>query len=526
MLNEKSSLESAIQQAEEKMQLRSFIEAINCWRHIIETYDQFPIGVRVRLASAYLDSGYADKASAEVEYCLQLAPDFDKALELQRRINIKKRLSHEIILTEANETKVTLYIESKLRPIPYEAIAAFSLRGWVSIKEGETAYLLLEITKKSITRLAFNEVRHDVVAALSGNDYSRHLPLCGFNYTVNISDIANIGVEIDGQAHWVCQPRLDEMLQILRGNDNWLFLENDTNRSVDQYTGRFLLDEQALTKYETFVNGLKELQQTQPMCYLVSPNKESVFPAHYPYARGGVTILDQVMATCGLGNEEYFIYPKDELFKAQNSYCRTDTHWTYGGAYTAFARCLSKFDVSVNHKNLFKFKTTLFEGDLGSKLEKLEYDTYTVATPAGKAPEIIFKSGTPRNHGRIIIYGNSDAPVKGTLAIFGSSFSYYFLEMFATVFSRVFFMYSPASPVMEILDEEKPDFVILETPERFLVHPPRIIENLSASPLSDIIESLTPFERDQIRSGIESEKEKDNIAYRFMKEKLSTLASA
>jgi hypothetical protein len=178
-------------------------------------------------------------------------------------------------------------------------------------------------------------------------------------------------------------------------------------------------------------------------------------------------------------------------------------------------------DPSFSHHSLFNFRTKLFEGDLGSKLEQVEYDTYTAALPVQNTAAVVFKSGTPRNHGRIIIHENTQAPVKGTLAIFGSSFSYYFIEMFAAVFSRVFFMYSPASPVLEVLEAEKPDFVVLETPERFLVNPPRVIEKLSSSPLNDIIDTLTPFERDEIRNGLEAEKDHNNIVYRFMRNKLS-----
>ena len=42
---------------------------------------------------------------------------------------------------------------------------------------------------------------------------------------------------------------VEHVLQPLEGKNGYLFLDNDTNKSVDQFTGRALLQEQHLAKW-------------------------------------------------------------------------------------------------------------------------------------------------------------------------------------------------------------------------------------------------------------------------------------
>ncbi|HGY6688330.1 TPA: hypothetical protein ACNTBU_005087, partial [Escherichia coli] len=73
---------------------------------------------------------------------------------------------------------------------------------------------------------------------------------------------------------------------------------------------------------------------------------------------------------------------------------------------------------------------------------------------------------------RISIYENSKAKTSYNCVIFGDSFSVSMCPWLALVFKKVTWIYSAGSVDKQILEYEKPDYVILQCNSRFLLTPP------------------------------------------------------
>jgi len=54
---------------------------------------------------------------------------------------------------------------------------------------------------------------------------------------------------------------LAPVMEVLEGREGWLFLANDTNASIDQFTGKKRLDAEQKQQWQHFVDGIGPLQR-------------------------------------------------------------------------------------------------------------------------------------------------------------------------------------------------------------------------------------------------------------------------
>ena len=189
--------------------------------------------------------------------------------------------------------------------------------------------------------------RPDVVEEALGKRpaYSNQLK-CGFRFTVpQHLTTFSLSVWVEGECSGskvVQMPAVMEeaaqppKLKVLEGKEGWLFLDNDTNGSVDQYCGRLRLTEEGINSWQAYLTGVGAIAQqwNARTAVLVAPSKESVMgPRYHPYTEGDGGPISQLLELPG---EFPFVYPVPELSAmGDDAFIQTDTHWTQQGAMAA-----------------------------------------------------------------------------------------------------------------------------------------------------------------------------------------------
>jgi alginate O-acetyltransferase complex protein AlgJ len=278
-------------------------------------------------------------------------------------------------------------------------------------------------------------------------------------------------------------------LKVLIGKNDWLYLDNDTNRSLDQISGKLLFNEKKLFKWKliletrySFLNalGIKYF-------YLAAPNKECIYPENLPdYVKLSeqrpINQLREYISSSNILPKDFILYPDQELIAAKSNrltYPQGDTHWTvYGGylAYRALANRISQqIDLNIIDESEISFEETRILGDLGDKVPSFPKLLDYIANH-DRHSRYIFDNHV-RNTGHLTIWENElqDLP---KAVIFHDSFNTRMLGFWAESFSRLVLVHQPNLDYKVILDE-KPDLVISQQVERFLIRIPDDLNDLS-----------------------------------------------
>jgi hypothetical protein len=390
------------------------------------------------------------------------------------------------------------------------------VQGWVLTEPGISRGPVMLRTGKGATEnqraITLNSGRPDVIQRLLGLPPEGHPQLrCGFvGYLAEVPDEFSLGVTLNGDVTWLCTVQLDEKEaaaaepakpQLIQGPEGWLFLDNDTNGSVDQYTGRLILDRAGIARWRTYLDGCRSLACGSGARHsvLIAASKEQVLPEHYPHKKAEVTILDQVMAICRPA--DHVVNTAAVLamrFDRETCFMKTDTHWTDRGAMLATLALLQelgldpekarqRFDNDVYH-------TMPFAGDLGIKL------TPALAAPTEFlcAPRVdtgaTFDNCLP-NIGRVLIFNEDEATWDHNLLIFGASSTYPMLKYLKRLFRRIVFVHSAGNVDAEIVRHERPSLLVMQTTARFMIEPPN-----TAFCLRDAVEIKLGNSSDEVRN--------------------------
>jgi hypothetical protein len=114
-------------------------------------------------------------------------------------------------------------------------------------------------------------------------------------------------------------------------------------------------------------------------------------------------------------------------------------------------------------------------GDLISK-SGLTIIENTVSVKFDSINARIIYQNSYKNRGHIKIFENTN-PMLGTILIFGDSFSDQFLMYAAEIFSKTIFIHASVLDY-KLIAYIKPDFVLIEQVERFLIKVPNDISGL------------------------------------------------
>jgi hypothetical protein len=258
--------------------------------------------------------------------------------------------------------------------------------------------------------------------------------------------------------------------KVLVGRDGWLFLKNDTNRTMEQITGEYRLPSDFEWNWVNLFRFRKGMMARLGCSYMfsVAPSKECLYADKLP---DGIAFSENrpvqkvLLAARGLANNFYSL---DLLQAARQQglepYPKGDTHWDFVGAYIAYEGLMKAMGLTVLDRDRCKTQVIDYECDLSVKLGYNDFFTKgTIEKPAAKR---VFDNKV-KNIGGKIIYENSNKSLP-TCVIFRDSFTILQLPLLAESFSRVVAVWQPNIDY-GILSAERPDFVISQQAERFLV---------------------------------------------------------
>ena len=364
--------------------------------------------------------------------------------------------------------------------------ALLKIQGWVlwsdSLKRAPE--LIVAVNGVTVHTQAFNTKRPDVVERVLHEQAENHAQLCcGFIAQIAAEKLASgfqVGVRADGVDTWLAQVDFTEPMKVLEGSEGWLFLDNDSNHSVDQYIGQRLLGAEELNSWREYLSAVQVLAQRTNMRHalVIAPSKEEVLPHRYPFNRAQTTVLDQV---CALAKPEWNVVNAAPVLAAYKSpeacFKQTDTHWTDRGAMLAVMAVLEHLDLDTRKAESL-FTTDVYElrrevGDLGCKmLPARSAQTEFLQAPMPEQ-DAVFDNGLP-NIGRTLVFENETAIFPLRVVVFGASSSYPMLKYLKRLFARLVFVHSAAQIDVDVINHEKPDVLLLQSNGRFLIQPPHL----------------------------------------------------
>lgn len=325
------------------------------------------------------------------------------------------------------------------------------------------------------------------ILATSADDHPQRV--CGFRFTVP-PRLGNFRLWLAlGEQRWLLQEvNVDtqdvgeaQPLKVLEGKQGWLFLDNDTNGSVDQFMGRMRLTQAGLEGWNDYLAQIADVAGNVPWTLLVAPSKESVMGADYhPRQEGAGGPMHQVLE---LTASKEMVYPVAELKSLGDSaFIPTDTHWTHKGAMVATIAFATKLGIEKGAcEALFgkdRYKSKEMGGDLGNKLSPKQRCRVEVLTSFSHSRYKTYDNGLP-NFGRMLVMEYPDALVAGTCLLFGSSSSSSMFNYLCRIFKRFVFVHSAGNIDPTVVAAVAPDYLAAQTNGRFVVQVPSASQNLA-----------------------------------------------
>lgn len=230
------------------------------------------------------------------------------------------------------------------------------IRGWVISKESESVSLVLK-TANLVSQHKLNRMRPDVINQVLQESPIAHPQLiCGFSVSVLLESFpVEIGFTVGSSVHWVTRIEFSPVQKVVAGLSGYLFLANDSNKSIDQYEGKELISDMAMAAWDRYFLELSS-HKKENWAFLIAPSKEFIIPECYPYHRAPETPVDQILHRFQALHENV-VHPIKELqINGHVTYSTGDTHWTdYGALIAAKAVCKQLKILNAFSGNLPRF---------------------------------------------------------------------------------------------------------------------------------------------------------------------------
>ncbi|MBE0465000.1 MAG: alginate O-acetyltransferase AlgX-related protein [Halomonadaceae bacterium] len=335
--------------------------------------------------------------------------------------------------------------------------------------------------------------RPDVIEAIFGTETAEHPQVqCGFRFTVpHFVDQFSLFIRLgDDQSlltlvemsHDHIDKASPPTIKVLEGKQGWLFLDNDTNGSVDQYRGRLRLTDEGISQWQKYLQGVTQIANSISAAHavLVAPSKESVMGPHYhPFAEGSSGPIQQLLA---LPEARNIVYPQAHLAQlGDGAFIRTDTHWTQQGAMVATKALAVAMSLDPGAVDAVfakdKYKQRKFTGDLGNKFTPERHCNIQTLSTFNFIKYRHFDNCLP-NFGRLMLVVNEQALIPEICLIFGSSSSYSMMNYVCRLFKQVVFVHSAGTLDPELIKAVNPAYLVVQTNARFVVQVPGVKQSL------------------------------------------------
>lgn len=352
-----------------------------------------------------------------------------------------------------------------------------TFKGWV-LQATPSAFQLYVKHGNELSVFEPDWARPDVIEIILKQKPEQHPQLrCGFRFSLVVSSADfELGVIKDDQQFVLCQGHIAGPFKVLEGKDNWLFLDNDTNKSVEQFTGKQLLQTAAKQGWQLYMQKLQSYAAEHQCRHalLMAPAKEAVYTEFYPYKKGVLTPVEQVMQSVPDGLN--LCYPVAALRQSTHrSFRITDTHWSPFGAMLASVELavslgLNRLEVEALFAN-DQYRSALLIGDLGNKLFPPKASEEWLLKGFSYRKSVVSDNGLA-NFGRTLCLANEQALVPQHLVLFGASSSYSMLDYLCRIFGRITLMHTAGNIDPNVLAELKPDYLVCQTNARYVVRAP------------------------------------------------------
>ncbi|WP_148661762.1 hypothetical protein [Pseudomonas putida] len=346
----------------------------------------------------------------------------------------------------------------------------FVLEGWVLGSQDVAIDTLSIRDGRGVVNIPLSVSRRDVLRkhSVGGGPNVIVQPYCGFRSEIDISGHEfEIGVVVSGifQAA-ACIKFVPPNVVI--GSTGWIFLDKDTNGSVAQYRGLKQVGNDWDARWKNYFSAIDlYFNGGCKYIFLLAPSKEEVMREEYPFERGGRTLVDRFLSGYGAT----IAWPLKELREQKYlSYDAAETHWTDHGANIAFSKALRMLGEEKLSKATSNYEVVSIRGDLGDRLTP-PVRSVRLKTLPSLGCELV-EDNKIINHGNVKRYTNACAENTSTLLIFGGSSANNFLAHAANIFSQVVFVHTTGAVDKNMVERYKPDLVILQTNQRFIITPP------------------------------------------------------
>jgi alginate O-acetyltransferase complex protein AlgJ len=285
--------------------------------------------------------------------------------------------------------------------------------------------------------------------------------------------------------------------KVLRGKNGRLFLDNDANQVLKQFTGELLFTDRQLRDWQFVLENRSAWlgKLGIPYYFLVPPNAYSVYPEDLPdgIQAGPVRPIEQLMRHLDEGGSfARIIYPLEEILAAKPNpllYPKTETHWSGQAAFAAYLRLASEIGSetamhTVREEDI-RWHESLWEGELGYKVEPKEKSVLLTPLVERPASDLEYDNRVI-NRGMTVIIECPEAPPT-TCLVFGDSFAFAMLTLLGSSFRRLVLVILPTLDY-EVVRQERPDVVISVLNERFLMTVPY---DVGAPTARDLVEEKT-----------------------------------
>jgi hypothetical protein len=270
----------------------------------------------------------------------------------------------------------------------------------------------------------------------------------------------------------------NESKKVLIGTEGYLFLTNDTNKTIDQISGRELLSDQDVVGWQEFFEKLSSLPTSAQVCFVVAPFKEVVYQKYLPdeiiiSEDRNIKTVKRLAESCSTHRDFYFCYPIEKIQMLHDSFPKGDTHWNFSAAFLCLTECLTHFfgqDTVTNfYKDFFNgFQEAYSHADLLSKLGGICIERKQVPNFSGSVASKFTAGIHSQNSGKEVFYQFSAAPVNRRCLVLHDSFGEWFSPLLSRFFSTVVFKWASDLSAEDMIIY---DFFIFERAERFLTKP-------------------------------------------------------
>lgn len=262
------------------------------------------------------------------------------------------------------------------------------------------------------------------------------------------------------------------------GRDGFLFQKFDA--AFEQIGGLALLGRAQLARWVNQIEARDAWCAVRGIDYrmLVVPEKHVVYPDKLPDGAhvAEVRPINQIIGALGPTPRSHLIYPAVALSDAravEDSFLRTDVHWTHYGAYVGYRALMASLPpvyqrAVVGEEALVRGDYRVM-GDLGVRLDPVPNERGISIGHGGHHRFRRVFDNRAFGRGQTEIFENDDARLPRCV-LFRDSNASAMLQYLAMHFSRLVVV-SSTEFFYDLVREEKPDVVITEMTERYLAVP-------------------------------------------------------